>query len=173
MQDFAYGYDLVGNILKLTERVPGCGVRNNPDALRYQSSEPALASLLVAGDALIREFQYDPLYRLTRATGRESINIVHPRPWQDLAREGFNSGNHGTPNQDNASSLTRLYSETYRYDPAGNMLQLSHSNRWARHFGMSGFTPRQWNEKVIDFLQNHDSQDHIVIHKSGRLGVSV
>ena len=159
LQDFAYDYDLVGNILQITERVPGCGVRNNPDTLRYQASDPALASALVVGDALVREFQYDPLYRLTRATGRESINIANPRPWQDLAREGFNSGHHGTPNQDNAPNLTRVYWETYRYDPAGNMLELSHSNGWTRRFGMAGFTPRTWNDKVVDFLQNHDLQD--------------
>jgi len=136
LQDYAYEYDLAGNILAIHERVPGCGVNGSVDG----------------SEALNRQFQYDPLYRLTRATGRESINIANPRPWEDLAREGYNSSNHGTANQDNAPSLTHEYWEVYQYDPAGNMLALKHSNNWTRRFGMAGFTPRQWKEKVTDFL---------------------
>ncbi|CAN5782747.1 hypothetical protein BH18ACI4_BH18ACI4_20010 [soil metagenome] len=136
LQDYAYEYDLAGNILAINERVPGCGVNGSLDG----------------SEALNRQFQYDPLYRLTRATGRESINISNPRPWEDLAREGYNSGNHGRANQDNAPNLTREYWEAYDYDPAGNMLALKHSNNWTRRFGMAGFTPKQWQEKVSDFL---------------------
>ena len=136
LQAYAYEYDLAGNILAIHERVPGCGVNGSVDG----------------SDALNREFQYDPLYRLTRATGRESSNISNPRSWEDVAREGYNSGNSGTANQDNAPSLSREYWEAYQYDPAGNMLALRHSNNWARRFGMAGFTPMQWQGKVADFL---------------------
>ena len=136
LQDYAYEYDLAGNILAIHERVSGCGVNGSADG----------------SNALNRKFQYDGLYRLTRATGRESSNIANPRPWEDLAREGYNSGNHGTANQNNAPNLTLEYWEAYQYDPAGNMLALSHSNNWTRRFGMAGFTPKQWQEKVSDFL---------------------
>ena len=81
LQDFAYMYDLAGNILGIQERTPGCGVRNNPDA--GQESDAGLAQLLVAGDALVRSFTYDPLYRLLTATGRECSDIPSPRPWTD------------------------------------------------------------------------------------------
>jgi hypothetical protein len=40
LQDFAYGYDLVGNVLNIQDRTPGCGVLNNPDALAYPGHRP-------------------------------------------------------------------------------------------------------------------------------------
>jgi RHS repeat-associated protein len=137
LQDFAYEYDLVGNMMALNDQVSGCGVRGTPEG----------------DDILHRHFEYDPLYRLTRTTGRESINISSPRPWEDLPRNGFNSRLHGTANQDNAPQLTRLYWEEYAYDPAGNMLEFKHGEgfggapRWTRHFGMGGRTPQQWNQE--------------------------
>ena len=60
LQDFAYGYDLAGNVLNIQDRTPGCGVLNNPDALLYQGTDPALAMLLTAGNALIRRFAIRP-----------------------------------------------------------------------------------------------------------------
>ena len=148
LQDYAYAYDLVGNILGITDRTPGCGVLNNPGSV--QVTDPQLARLLVAGDALWRRFEYDPLYRLLSATGRECKDIPSPRPWSDDPRCGFNSDNQGTPNQDNATNLTWVYKEEYDYDPAGNMLLLRHSTNggaWTRRFGMGGLTPQQWNQQ--------------------------
>jgi RHS repeat-associated protein len=144
--DFVYTYDLAGNIARVTDLTPGSGFLNNPDAAR--AADQRLAQLLISGNALIRYFQYDPLYRLTHATGRESNNIPGPRYWSDDPRQGFNSGNHGTPNQDNAPNLTKGYWESYAYDPTGNMVELKHGRNgnvsWTRHFGMGGRTPQQW-----------------------------
>lgn len=152
LQDLAYQYDLSSNILRITDRTPGSGVRNNPGALAY----PELHPLLSAGDALVREFAYDPLYRLISATGRECSSIPDPPPVTDDARCGYNSGNHGTANQDNAPYMTSLYKESYEYDPAGNMLWLKHSrngsNGFSRYFGMAGSKPKEWKEKVESFL---------------------
>ena len=146
LQDCTYEYDLAGNISRIMDRVPGSGFVNNSDP---QIADPQLRSLSVRGDALVRRFEYDPLYRLTRATGRESKNIAIPRPRTDDTRDGFNSGNHGTANQDNAPNLTSGYWETYAYDPAGNIVEISHGPNgtaaWARHFGMGGRTPQQWD----------------------------
>ena len=124
---------------------PGCGVRNNRDVARI--TDPELASLVTAGDALVRRFVYDSLYRLVRATGRECKDIPSPRPWTDDPRCGFNSGSHGTPNKDNATNLTVPYWEEYAYDPAGNMVTMKHGGNgapWTRHFGMGHLTPGQW-----------------------------
>lgn len=147
LQDFAYEYDLVGNITSITDRTPGCGVHDNSQAGLI--TDPALRLLASAGDALLRRFDYDPLYRLRSATGRECDNIAAPRPWPDEQRCGFNSGQHGTPNQDNAPHMTRMYTETYDYDAVGNMTTLSHRNghAWARRFGMDGLTPAAWDEE--------------------------
>jgi RHS repeat-associated protein len=147
LQDFVYEYDLSGNVVRMIDRVPGGGFINNPDP---RVADPQLRLLLVQGDALVRYFEYDPSYRLTRATGRESKNITSPRSWPDDPRNGFNSGNHGTPTQDNASNLTSGYWESYAYDPAGNIVELKHGTNgvpaWTRHFGMGGRTPQQWDQ---------------------------
>jgi RHS repeat-associated protein len=151
LHDLAYAYDLAGNILTITDRIPGSGVRDNPEAVF--ETDPVLRSLVAAGDALVRRFDHDPIYRLTSATGRECRDIAKPRPMPDLARCGFNSPNHGSPNQDNAASLTIGYHEHYVYDPTGNLLSMSHrtvSSRndngvWTRRFGMGGLTPEEWN----------------------------
>ncbi|OWY64946.1 hypothetical protein B7486_44570 [cyanobacterium TDX16] len=144
LQDFAYDYDLVGNITAIRDRTPGGGVASN---------------VPLGANALDRAFTYDPLYRLLYATGRECKDIPQPRPWTDEPRCGFNSGNHGTPNQDNAPNLTSLYREEYDYDAAGNLMVLRHQQAiqsgggsawettWSRHFGMGGLTPEQWNQE--------------------------
>ena len=52
LQDFGYDYDLIGNILSIQDRTPGSGFLNNPEALTV--GDPALAQLLVSGNALNR-----------------------------------------------------------------------------------------------------------------------
>ena len=95
-----------GNILTIHDRTPGCGV------------PPTL-------DALDRAFTYDPIYRLTSATGREQQTPVGGDPWTDIPR--------GTdPTQ------TQRYTETYLYDPVGNLLRLAHQPT-AAHL-TSGYT---------------------------------
>jgi hypothetical protein len=146
LQDLFYGYDLIGNPLTIIDRTPGSGVLNNQDALTV--TDATLAGLLAGGNALLRRFTYDPLYRLIRATGRIAKAIIAPRPWTDDPRAGFNSGSHATPNQDNAPNLTTNYVETYAYDPAGNMLwlrQQADGSAWVRHFGMGGLNGASWD----------------------------
>ena len=65
-QDYGYTYDLVGNLLFLSDRTPGSGITPTPDQLD-------------------RAFIYDPLYQLTSATGRE-CDIPPPMPWLDTPR---------------------------------------------------------------------------------------
>jgi hypothetical protein len=113
LQDFGHDYDLVGNILAISDRAPGSGIPNNPEALNV--GDAALAQLLVSGDALNRRFGYDPIYRLLSATGRECDRPPDGEPWQDHPR---------------CTDLTksRAYNERYAYDPVGNILRLEHSN---------------------------------------------
>jgi RHS repeat-associated protein len=96
LQDFAYAYDLVGNMLAMHDRTPESGIPNTPPGT----------------DALDRTFIYEPIYRLFSATGRECD--VHPvLPWDD------------TPRCTDLTS-TRGYTEQYQYDPVGNMVKLQH-----------------------------------------------
>lgn len=141
LQDFAYAYDLAGNILLIHDRSPNSGIRNAP----------------LGKDALDRDFRYDALYRLTEATGRESIYIWPPQngtpnraTWDRSPRaQGtsfFPPGSTTTP--DLAPEQTRAYTETYAYDPVGNLIKLWHgtSSSWTRHFGMGGLNPSAWDQ---------------------------
>jgi len=77
--------------------------------------DSALAQQLIKGDALNRRFDYDPIYRLLSATGRECDRPPEGAPWEDQPR---------------CTDLTRTraYDERYTYDPMGNMLRLEHRN---------------------------------------------
>lgn len=123
LQDMLYHYDLVGNILSIDERTPNSGIANTS----------------AGRDQLTRTFGYDPLYRLVQADGRACDSSGTPRPPTDANRCGFRdtpySGGSPTSNQANAPDITERYTETYRYDPAGNLLELKYqaqSGTWKR-----------------------------------------
>ena len=111
LQDLAYQYDLSGNLLRIMDQTPGSGILNNPQASGIADAQ--LAQKLAAGDALIRQFEYDPLYRLRSATGRESDAPSPSEPWDQQPR---------------SIDITRPrpYRETYEYDLAGNLQHLQH-----------------------------------------------
>jgi RHS repeat-associated protein len=113
LQDYGYSHDLAGNLGSITDRTPASGFPNNPQA--GSVSDPELAELLASSDALIRHFEYDPIYRLVSATGRECDLPPDAPPWLDQPR----CTDH---------TRTRGYSERYRYDASGNMLSLQHQN---------------------------------------------
>jgi RHS repeat-associated protein len=91
-QNYTYQYDLSGNIISISDTTPGCGVAGS--------------------DELVREFEYDALYRLLSATGRENANTAS-LPWLDTYRSAD-------------PTLTRAYAQTYEYDKLGNIQSLQH-----------------------------------------------
>lgn len=98
-QEFAYEFDLTGNITAIHDRTPDSGLPGSPDQLD-------------------RSFSYDSLYRLLSASGREcdAPPIVPPNsPWDDLPRCVD-------------LTRTRRYNEQYEYDVAGNILKLNHTH---------------------------------------------
>jgi RHS repeat-associated protein len=119
LQDCGYIYDLSGNILEIRDRAPGGGILQNPDAATTLDS--TLAQLLASGDALVRRFTYDPLYRLLSATGRECDRPSAADVWLD------------TPRCTDITK-TRAYTERYTYDRVGRLERLEHGN------GTEGFT---------------------------------
>ena len=49
--------------------------------------------------------------------------------------------------QANAPSMTILYTETYSYDPIGDLTALRHvtsGSTWTRNFGFGGMKPQGW-----------------------------
>lgn len=134
LQDFAYSYDLAGNVAIIDERVPNCGIVNTADG-RHR---------------LTRTFTYDPFYRLTSANGRACQTDTEARRRGDLSGCGFYSGGPATPYPSNAPHLTEPYLEKFTYDPAGNMQSLSYVRRaaggvaWKRVFAVGGVPASQW-----------------------------
>ncbi|MBW7885273.1 MAG: RHS repeat-associated core domain-containing protein [Caldilineaceae bacterium] len=109
-QDFTYEYDLVGNITSIMDRTPGGGLPSTPGALD-------------------RVFGYDPIYRLTHATGR-ACPAPPPKPiWDDTVR---------------CHDVTQAtaYQQWYRYDAADNMAELRHqsantANGYTKHLSLA------------------------------------
>jgi len=165
-QDFGYRYDLLGNIFEITDRTPESGVLNNPDAGGIV--EPALAQLLASGNALIRRFSYDPLYRLTAASGREHDRPTDDPPWRDDPKT-------------TDFTLTRAYTENYRYDVLGNLEQLSHlagpAGSFSRNFTLQlGAVPgiaannrlQRMSVGGEDFDYAHDAAGNMLSETSSR-----
>ncbi len=126
-QDYSYQYDLAGNIVSIEERVKHCGIRN-PDP-----------------DRLLRAFEYDPIYRLTRASGRAAANAGAAAPYADPQLSGFHSAGNPAFTQDNGPDLTEAYAQDYQYDPAGNMQAMGHSQgatRWVRQYALAAGSNR-------------------------------
>ncbi len=122
LQDDTYAYDLAGNLLALHDLSPDSGVPpvgDGPGGPGLPSDEYASFAHLVdesepasADFGLIRSFTYDPLYRLLTATGRE-CDAPAATPWSDAPRC-------------HDVTRTRPYTETYQYDPLGNLVELKH-----------------------------------------------
>lgn len=78
---------------------------------------------------LVRLFEYDPLYRLIKADGRE-FSANPSQPWEYLP----GGGNANDPVQ------TREYTETYGYDAVGSLTELVHNSggtlQWRRDYAV-------------------------------------
>ncbi|MFG1809550.1 SpvB/TcaC N-terminal domain-containing protein [Streptomyces sp. NPDC049040] len=157
IEDRGYDYDLVGNVTAVRDRTPGSGIPGNPEALA--AADPVLRRLLGGGDALDRHFAYDPLYRLVSATGREFQSPAPGDPWSDMPR--------GTD-----VTRTQAYTETYTYDPAGNLLALVHGGAGAFR---RDFVPDPGGDRLLRMTSGgtpydyaYDARGNLVAEASSR-----
>lgn len=116
LQDLHYTYDPQGNITQIWDQaIPTTFFANH-------RVEP------------VGRYRYDSLYRLTEAIGREHIGQTGHGPadnWQDAwAKTSLNP---------NDAVALREYTQTYRYDVAGNLREMRHrangaatANNWTR-----------------------------------------
>jgi len=112
LQDYVYTYDAEGNITHLEDRcVPTIWFEN----------------AMITG---LATYRYDPVYRLVEATGREHPGqLAAPVDnWDDQPfRKNYSV---------NDPLAWRNYTETYRYDAAGNMSHVTHvappTGNWTR-----------------------------------------
>jgi len=107
LQDLRYSYDPVGNILAITDQT---------SATRFYKNQKVSAK---------NAYEYDALYQLTKATGRENATN--------------NAQNSSLPilNIPIDSHQLRNYSRTYGYDRGGNLEQIQHSPN-----GATGYTTK-------------------------------
>jgi len=114
LQDLSYTYDPVGNITEIRDKAQQMVFFNN--------------SLIEPSNTYV----YDALYRLVLAEGREHAvqNIVQrdAKAFETIA---------GIPFPNSPEALQR-YTEAYKYDPVGNILEFRHTGgdveRWIRRY---------------------------------------
>ncbi|AHF66152.1 insecticidal toxin protein [Pseudomonas cichorii JBC1] len=95
LQGLAYDYDPTGNVIRIEDRA---------QPIRYfanQRIEP------------VSTYQYDTLYQLTEATGRELATVNHGPVFADFQSPA------------DPAQLAN-YTQTYDYDAGGNLKQLTH-----------------------------------------------
>jgi YD repeat-containing protein len=115
LQDLRYTYDAIGNIVEMADLAQNSVYHDS------QLVEP------------IWKYEYDALYRLINATGRE-----HSGTSSDIQQDadGFPLVNGANPND---PSAMRNYEEWYEYDQVGNILKMIHDAQssvgdWTRHY---------------------------------------
>lgn len=96
LQHLIYSYDPVGNVVQIEDQAQETLYANN------QQVDP------------INRFEYDSLYQLIKASGREVAQASIPPHLPELASLPVDS------------SKLLNYTQHYRYDAAGNMLELRH-----------------------------------------------
>lgn len=143
LQEYGYDYDLAGNIWGIHDRTPGSGING------------ALAGI----DKLDRAFNYDALYRLRSATGRECDKPPEV-PWDDAPR---------------CTDLTktRSYTEQYLYDLVGNIEQLKHLSNGAgfiRDFALVAGNNRlnRMTISAADFGYQYDANGNMTAETTSR-----
>jgi RHS repeat-associated protein len=145
LQDVSHLYDLNGNLLRIRDQSPGCGIPGTLDGL----------------NALERVFTFDPLNRLVAATGREhATRAPSTAPWLDAF---------APTSQD--PTQTRAYREEYDYDVAGNLQEVRHrtpdsSRNFTRRFLISGADNRldSYRQGESTFDCDYDGAGNLLGH---------
>ncbi|KPI41931.1 Mono(ADP-ribosyl)transferase SpvB [Cyphellophora attinorum] len=105
LQDLSYTYDAVGNITNIQDAAQQTAFFRN--------------TVVDASSS----FEYDALYRLISATGREHLGQTNGRPQSPTAPDWSDSTHSGS---DVGGTAMGRYTEKYRYDLCGNLLSLQH-----------------------------------------------
>jgi RHS repeat-associated protein len=112
LQDYRYTFDALGNITSLVDAASQTAYFKN------QVAPPT------------RTYEYDPLYRLISAKGREHAGQVPRSGYQDPTLIDH------IPHQNNHKAL-RPYTQSYKYDEAGNIKEMKHQANggdWTRKY---------------------------------------
>jgi RHS repeat-associated protein len=124
LQNIRYYYDPVGNITQ---------VRDNAQQTHYFNNA------VVAPES---RFEYDALYQLVRASGRELAGGLN-----DGVRSHADLASLPLPNSNNSEAV-RSYTEEYEYDLLGNIKVLRH--RFAAQAGLGGGWTQRYTHAFDD-----------------------
>jgi hypothetical protein len=131
LQDLSYTYDPVGNITEIRDKAQQTVFFNN--------------SLIEPSNT----YTYDALYRLVLADGRE--HAVQNNVQRD-AKEFETIA--GIPFPNSPEALQR-YTEAYKYDPVGNILEFQHTGgqveRWIRRYQYALDSNRMLSANLPDY----------------------
>jgi RHS repeat-associated protein len=116
LQNLRYTYDPVGNITHIRDNAQQTVYFNN------RRVEPSAA------------YTYDPIYRLTEATGREHLGQTGGLRNPPTALDAFN-GFHTRLDHPNNGDAMGTYVESYAYDAVGNILSMQHRGSDPPHAG--------------------------------------
>ncbi|HYF32993.1 MAG TPA: SpvB/TcaC N-terminal domain-containing protein [Chitinophagaceae bacterium] len=115
LQNITYVYDPMGNITRTRDLSRDTVFYNN------EKVEP------------LSDYEYDPLYRLTKANGYQHPGILANTYWNDVKYGDFKQSKFSVTPSD--YSALENYTEEYRYDNSGNLIYLKHSAKsaiWVR-----------------------------------------
>lgn len=124
IQQLHYTYDPVGNITEVYDEA------YKPVFFANAIVEPR------------SRYEYDALYRLISATGRENSNA------SETEASGQFDGEESTAFPIQAANAIRRYTQRYQYDSVGNILQVKHvlpdrANGWTRYYDYAFNDPAQ------------------------------
>ena len=142
LQELSYERDSVGNIEEIADAAQ--------ETLFFANAQVSP----------VRTFEYDSLYRLETATGREKVNQK-----QTTAHYSDYAGSLGAI-PDAGTPALRRYSQSYRYDEAGNILEMMHQEgsatgavAWRR-----GYAHQTWSNQLLSTSALGDLPDDPSTH---------
>ncbi|MQA29783.1 MAG: toxin, partial [Luteitalea sp.] len=141
LQDLTYAFDPVGNITS---------IRDAAQATVFFKNQAVDAS---------SQYEYDALYRLTSATGREHAGVG-----DRLAAGEFDVPAMSSPPPSDGQALRR-YREQFTYDAVGNLLEQLHTadgSRWRRvhEYGSMAENNRLTGSRVGSLYERFTYDDH-------------
>ena len=134
LQDYAYQYDLSGNIRKIHDKTPNSGYGASPDELS-------------------REFSYDAIYRLLSATGRETAKTA-AQPWDDTYRPDDHTLARGYTRHYAYDKMGNILTQEHKTSEAGG------TNNFTKTFSYQANT----NKLVSYSTQTADRTAHSYVH---------
>ena len=136
LQDLRYWYDPIGNITEIQDGAQQAVFFANNEVQAHHA------------------YQYDALYRLTSATGREHASQAN-LPHYENGRVPLSAGND--------AALLR-YTQAFTYDSVGNLQQMAHrrvnaaNDGWTRHYRYAEESNRLLATTLGDPTLNFDEQ---------------